>query len=173
MFCPLTKRDKTKERKLTMDNMLGISLREVRGPLDDLNKKLCGGDGRKWFKALKHFLRGEPTWTEKGDYTPLEWTEDLGSPNITNIYDETKIYSRNNGGEWRIPTVDELFRHLGRKELGFVQFEHYWAKKQDGCLELLHINKEGCVQRSTAVQFLAFRSHYPVLRLCRPIKLPE
>jgi hypothetical protein len=49
-----------KKGKLTMNNnMLGISLCEVRGLINDLMDKLCGKDGRMWLEAFKKFLRME------------------------------------------------------------------------------------------------------------------
>jgi hypothetical protein len=49
-----------------MENtMLGITLREVRGLLNDLMDKLCGEDGQVWLKALKLFLRKENPWSTR------------------------------------------------------------------------------------------------------------
>ena len=58
----VVKAKKQKERKLTMENMLGLALREVRGLLNDLMEKLCGEDSMMWFEALKKFLRKENPW---------------------------------------------------------------------------------------------------------------
>ena len=43
-------------------HMLGVALRETRGPLKDLTDKLCGADGKAWLEALKRFLRKENPW---------------------------------------------------------------------------------------------------------------
>ena len=43
--------------------MLGkLLLSEVRGPRDELEKRLAGADGPIWLKALKKFLRREEVW---------------------------------------------------------------------------------------------------------------
>jgi hypothetical protein len=46
-------------------NMLGVALRDVRGPLADLNEKLAGESGDDWLTELNKFLRKEPCWTQK------------------------------------------------------------------------------------------------------------
>jgi len=42
--------------------MLGDALRDVCGPLGDLNQKLSGPEGKKWLRELKVFLRKERSW---------------------------------------------------------------------------------------------------------------
>ncbi len=39
-----------------------IALRDVRGPLEDLLRKLSGDDGEKWLRATAKMLRGENPW---------------------------------------------------------------------------------------------------------------
>ena len=62
--------------RLTMntENMLGVTLREVRGLFADLNDKLTGNNGDGWKKSLALFLRGENPFS-KDDYLvhPLDW----------------------------------------------------------------------------------------------------
>lgn len=48
-----------------MSNMLGVTLRDVRGPLADFNDKLAGENGEEWLKEFNKFLRKEPTWDSK------------------------------------------------------------------------------------------------------------
>ena len=44
------------------EGMLGVTLREVRGPLNDLTEKLAGSEGERWLESLKLFLREEDPW---------------------------------------------------------------------------------------------------------------
>ncbi len=46
-------------------NNTQLTLSEVKGPLDQLNKNLTGNDGRKWLSALNKFLRKEDPWNIK------------------------------------------------------------------------------------------------------------
>ena len=41
-----------------------LTLREVRGPLDALNKNLTSKDAKEWLSALNKFLRKENPWKE-------------------------------------------------------------------------------------------------------------
>ena len=45
-----------------MDNMLGVTLHDARGPLNDLLAKLASDRGEVWLRELKKFLRQEPTF---------------------------------------------------------------------------------------------------------------
>ena len=39
-----------------------LALCDVRGPLDDLNRKLCGDDAAEWLRSFKLFLRHQDPW---------------------------------------------------------------------------------------------------------------
>lgn len=41
-----------------------LALRDVRGPLNDLNEKLSGEEGHVWLPALNQFLRKENPWKQ-------------------------------------------------------------------------------------------------------------
>ncbi len=41
------------------NNMLGPSLRDLRGPMNTLWDRLCGPEAKLWLERLKHFNRGE------------------------------------------------------------------------------------------------------------------
>lgn len=43
-----------------------VALCDARGPLNDLNDKLAGNDGRVWLDGLKRFLRHENPWPRVG-----------------------------------------------------------------------------------------------------------
>lgn len=47
-----------------MENMLGISLQEILGPIQDFLEKLGGRKGRQWLIAFKRFLRKENPWAD-------------------------------------------------------------------------------------------------------------
>jgi len=44
------------------NDMLGVALRDARGPLKDLLEKLSGEDGVNWLRAFNKFLRREDPW---------------------------------------------------------------------------------------------------------------
>lgn len=42
-----------------------LALHDVRGPLNDLNEKLCGEEGPLWLAAFNRFLRKENPWEQQ------------------------------------------------------------------------------------------------------------
>lgn len=156
-----------------MQNMLGISLCEVRGLFKDLMDKLCGEDQQKWLEALKHFLRGEPTWAEEMIYTPLEWSENLGGVCFKYLQEQSELYNKGHGGNWRLPTDKELDRALRKmKPTGFELQRYYWTSTPhfDGRGMTITYTYDGCGGLGSKS---SLEEKYPTLRLCRPIKLPE
>ncbi len=162
-----------------MNNMLGISLCEVRGLFKDLMDKLCGEDWEKWLEAFKHFLRGEPTWAEEMIYTPLEWSLDFGEVPQSLLQEHIDLHNKGHVGGWRLPTLGELTRKMKKDGRLFVTNRYYWTStdcKNDGVcigkgLLKTYDNRGGlCHSCSRDVLLL---TEVPRLCFCRQIKLPE
>ena len=161
-----------------MKNMLGITLGEVSGPFDDLNKKLCSEEGKKWLEAFKLFLRGEPTWTDGMINIPIEWSLDLGEVSHNLLQEHTELYNKGHGGGWRLPTDKELSRALKKmKPDGFTVWKYYWSGTENingnGYTITYTYNGMGGLGSMPSIFFNASDQKNPHLRLCRPIKLPE
>lgn len=56
----LWRNDQLGEKGMCMENR--IALCDARGPLNDLNDKLSGEEGKQWLDGLKRFLRKENPW---------------------------------------------------------------------------------------------------------------
>ena len=94
-------------------NMLGVALRDLRGPLNTLMERLSGEDGDLVLKELNKFNRGEPCMINGLPYTKLIWSDCLGEiRNIGHLGDRTDDYRTMHGRGWRLPTVNELSRYL-------------------------------------------------------------
>lgn len=151
-----------------MDNILGTSLREVRGLFKDLNDKLCGEDWQKWLEALKLFLRGEPVWTDGMIHIPLEWSPDLGEVNFALIQEQIDFLNNGRFHNWRLPTERELARALKIMNPEFVLSKYFWTStEKEGCGYVVIRTYDG----NGGLGYACSRSinqRYPNLRLCRP-----
>ena len=94
-------------------NMLGVALREFRGPLNTLVERLAGEDGDIWLAELNKYLRGEPCMVNGIPYPKLLWSSCKGEiRNIEHLYTLIDDYRTANGLGWRLPTVNEFSRYL-------------------------------------------------------------
>ncbi len=102
--------------------MLGVALRDLRGPLNTLVERLAGEDGEMWLNELNKLLRGETCWPNGISYLPLIWAIDLLFIDaIKNHGDHIRFTQGETSSPWRIPTTDELSRKL--KSLEPIAFE--------------------------------------------------
>ena len=95
-----------------MKNMLGVSLREARGPINSLMEKLTGEDGEMWLGLLNKLNRGEPCLVDGIPYPKLKWVRLSEFVNFANTQDVIDDYRTEHGSGWRLPTDDELNRFL-------------------------------------------------------------
>ena len=105
--------------------MLGPSLHEVRGLIDDIMKKLCGENWEKFLAELKHCAREEPAWDDEMMFIPIEWGPDFGS--VSCDKDAADAISRSNMSDWRVPTITELRRGLENPSNGFREGVFYYS----------------------------------------------
>jgi len=124
------------QKGLTMlnQNMLGLALRDVRGPLNDLLGKLDGDEGQMWLASLKRFLRKENPF---GDELPdLDWTKVYETLGMSAEFAEfakantDKLIPRH--GFWVIPVLKGVTPNMvmtAFKKLGVVT--HQYVKDLD------------------------------------------
>jgi hypothetical protein len=149
-----------------MKNILGVALCEVRGLLEDLNKKLSGESWEKWFEELKKFLRGEPCWAEEMIPKPLESSGDLGQVFPSFLEEYISLRNKEYGPGWRLPSYKEMHRML---EVGKLQsWIYYYTSEVEECnnLRVIRRHNAGLGSSCSTVE----RSY---LCLVRDLKLPE
>jgi hypothetical protein len=163
---------------LTMNDMLSNALREYHGLREQLDRALLGKNAEKWGKAIRTFMREEPTWTEGMIYIPLEWSLDLGPVSKKFLQDQVDFYCKMNGDGWRLPTHDELLRSMRiMRPVGFVIRIYYWTstpsedRDQKG-LEVIytHDGRGGLGSLSDNYMSHNYQAH-PHLRLCREVEI--
>ncbi len=133
-----------------MNDMLSNALREYHGLREQLDRALLGDKSEKWCKAIRTFMREEPTWAEGMIYQPLKWSGDFGHVSKDRI--QAHVDSSNNGIvglRWRLPTEKELLRALKVKDApGFVVGVYYWTStvRDDGGIAVCytHDGLGGC-----------------------------
>lgn len=95
--------------RLTMpDGILGLALRDVRGPLGDLLDKLDGEDGQMWLSSLKRFLRKENPFGD--DLLPdLDWVKVYWELGLGREFSELVKANPNKlaprAGLWTVPVL--------------------------------------------------------------------
>ncbi len=124
-----------------------LTLHEVRGPFEDLFRKLSGEDGREWLMALNKFLRKENPWLKPGFqiWKTIE-VGTHGSPeSLSNAISSAGMGCTGDGYHnlWRIPLSNlPLTLSLVRpsvEELGFPEgatLEEIYKSAQNQGLEL-------------------------------------
>ena len=165
-----------------MDNMLSEALREYHGLREQLDRALLGGEAEKWHRALKTFMRGEPTWAEGMINIPLQWTPDLGEIHRNIIPGHISSFNQRLGLGWRLPTDKELSRSLrAMRPEGFHFGKCYWTSSPspDGDRDsLLVIENESDGRRLNSMSSRYFErigmgERSPHLRLCREINFSD
>ncbi len=94
--------------------MLKEALREINGPLGQLMQNLAGNEGEIWLTEFKLFLRKEPCWLSKDDWSLPTSSADITLPSTVlmgkfiarNFFIETK----DNKARLRIYKIDISFR---------------------------------------------------------------
>ncbi len=158
-------------------NMLGVTLREVRGSLKDLTDKLSGEDGREMLEKFNKFLRGEPVNAEGMIYRPLEWTPDLGEASESSLRGFIDQYN-GDAIAWRLPTDKELCRALrAMKPKGFTLWRYYWTSTSHFSVSGYDVIRThdgtGGIGVCSSYRFSTMYQQAPNLRLCRELVLPE
>jgi hypothetical protein len=189
MFRPLAIKNKTKERMLTMQNMLSEQLQDFLGLIKQLITNLLGKDAVEWANELKKLLRKEPCWAEGMINIPIEWGPDMMEVSYESIQEHIKLHEKGYHEGWRLPTEKELYLALKKmKPNGFTIDKYYWTSTpasscddwpstrfsgNTNVMVIIHTyDGRGGVSCEPSINFPG-RQKYPHLRLCRPIKLPE
>jgi len=154
------------------ENMLGVTLREVRGSLKDLNDKLSGENGREMLEKFNQFLRGEPVNVEEMIYKLLEWSPDLGDVPKSLLQQHIDLYQKRycDGSGWRLPTEGEIRRALKiMKPDGFLVGRYYWTSVKAEAGTVIYYTYDGHGGLGSSVYSGSHREKIH-LRLCREIK---